>query len=37
MMGWILCAALFVLALVCIVSLAALAIAITFTIIRELL
>lgn len=36
-MGWILCTALFVLALVCIVSLAAMAIAITITIITELL
>ena len=36
-MGWILCTALFVLALVCIVSLAALMIAITTAIIRELL
>lgn len=37
LMGWILCIALFVLTLVCIVSLAAMAIAITITIITELL
>lgn len=37
LMGWILCTALFVLTLVCIVSLAAMAIAITITIITELL
>lgn len=36
-MGWILCTALFVLTLVRIVSLAAMAIAITITIITELL